>query len=326
MIQLIKTAAGSAAALLIAKSLGLNSYASAGIITLLTIQNTSRETIEISLKRLAAFLIATVYALLFFTLFGFHAVSFGLFLLAFMGTCTPLKLRAAVSTNAVLASHYLAAGAIGPSAILNEAQLLLIGSGIGMLMNLYMPGKVKQIRAIQRTLEEDLKNVLLRMSVFLQREDKTGYDGECFQKLEHDISLGLKYAYENMNNTFFQETKYFIQYMEMRRQQCEILESIYKKILPLNQVPAQANEVAVFIAKIAASFGESNNAKSLLEECGKLYVKMKNSSLPVTREEFEHRAFLYFIIIDLENFLNLKAGFADSLSQEQISKYWQDEA
>ena len=290
--------------------------------TLLTIQNTSKETITISLKRAAAFLIATVLSFVVFESAGYHAVSYGIFLFLFIGICQFLKLSEAISTNAVLITHYLLEGHMERSLVMNEALLLFIGAGMGTLLNLYIPGKIKEIRHTQHILEEDLKTVLMRMSEYLVKEDKSDYTGSCFLKLDADISEGEKHAYAYMNNTFFQESKYFMEYMQMRRQQCMVLKDIYKKIVSMNSIPPQALQISEFIKNISISFGESNNAKELLEGLNALSEQMKSSPLPVTREEFENRAVLYMILTDLEHFLLLKKDFADSLSEEQIRKYW----
>lgn len=322
MLKLIKTSVGSAISLFIAMTLGLNNAASAGIITLLTIHDTSKETINIALKRIAAFFIATLFSYAIFHVAGYNFIAFGIFLFLFMGCCQLLKLKDAVSTNAVLVTHYLIKGSMEIPFILNEALLLFIGAGIGTLLNLYIPGKIKEIRHTQHILEEDLKTVLLRMSEYIVKEDKSDYTGSCFQKLLADVDEGEKHAYAYMNNTFFQESKYFMEYMQMRRQQCVVLQDIYKKIVSLSFIPPQALQISEFIRNISISFGESNNARDLLDELAILTSEMKNSSLPVTREEFENRAVLYMILTDLEYFLQLKRDFSDSLSEEQIKKYW----
>lgn len=81
--------------------------------------------------------------------------------------------------------------------------LLCVGAGIGTPLNLYMPGKVKEIRKMQRILEEDLRNVLFRMSEYIKKEDKSDYKGTCFDKLASDVSIGKKQALDYTNNTFF---------------------------------------------------------------------------------------------------------------------------
>lgn len=322
MLKLLKIAVGSTLSILIADALGLSYSTSAGIITLLTIHNTSKETLIITIKRIAAFLMATVFSYAVFHSLGYNAVAYGIFLFIFVAVCQFLNLKDAISTNAVLITHYLLEGNMEIPLLLNETLLLFIGAGIGTLLNLYIPGKVKEIRITQHTLEEDLRMVLLRMSEYITRENKSGYDGRCLDKLLADISEGEKQAFAYMNNTFFQESKYFIEYMKMRRQQCFVLKDIYKKIVSMNAVPPQTEPIASFIRHISISFGESNNARDLLKELHALLEEMKNSSLPVTREEFENRAVLYLILMDLDYFLQLKKDFSDSLSEEQIRKYW----
>ena len=165
MLKLIKIAAGSVASIFLADMLGLSYSTAAGIITLLTIQDTARETITISVKRICAFLLATLLAYVIFHLVGYHVFAYGIFLFLFIACCMPLRLGAAVSTNAVLATHYLLEKDMPVSLIGNEALLLLIGAGIGTLLNLYMPGRGKEIRAMQQTLEDELRPVLLRVAV-----------------------------------------------------------------------------------------------------------------------------------------------------------------
>lgn len=322
MLKLIKIAAGSVASIFLADMLGLSYSTAAGIITLLTIQDTARETITISVKRICAFLLATLLAYVIFHLVGYHVFAYGIFLFLFIACCMPLRLGAAVSTNAVLATHYLLEKDMPVSLIGNEALLLLIGAGIGTLLNLYMPGRGKEIRAMQKTLEEDLRTVLLRMAEYSKKEDRSDYTGDCFDKLQADILAGKKQAFAYMNNTFFQESKYFIDYMNMREQQTVVLRDIYKKIIHIRSLPPQTEQVSGLLYETAVTFGESNNARELLSRLSGVLRQMKDSPLPVTREEFEDRAVLYGILMDLEYFLQLKKEFADGMTQEQVRRYW----
>ena len=305
MLKLIKIAIGSAAAIFFADLLRLDYSTSAGIITLLTIQDTRRETIAITLKG--------------------SVISYGVFLFVFIACCMPLGLFGAASTNAVLTTHYLLEKSMSISSVGNEALLLLVGAGIGTFLNLYIPGKGREIRMMQYRLEEDLRAVLMRMSEYIVKEDKSDYTGSCFDKLRADMEAGKKQAFAYMNNTFFQESKYFIAYMNMREQQTVVLGDIYKKIVSIRSVLPQAEQVAELFHEIAATFGESNNARDLLTRREEVLSRMKDSDLPVTRQEFEERAVLYGILMDLEYFLLLKKEFADSLTKEQIIRYWQGE-
>ncbi|MDE6602509.1 MAG: hypothetical protein K2K90_10195 [Lachnospiraceae bacterium] len=325
MLKLLKIAVGSAAAIFLADLLELDYSTSAGIIALLTIQDTSRETVVISAKRIGAFLLATVLAYTVFRLAGYSVFSYGVFLFFFIACCSPLHLGTAVSTNAVLVSHYLLEKNMAFPLIGNEALLLLTGAGIGTLLNLYMPGKGREIRRMQYRLEEDLRAVLWRMSEYIGKEDRSDYTGSCFDKLQADIDAGKKQAFAYMNNTFFQESKYFLDYMNMREQQTVVLRDIYKKIMSMRTILPQTGQVAGLLRETAVTFGESNNARALLAKQEEMLLRMKDSELPVTRQEFEDRAVLYGILVDLAYFLQLKKEFADSLTAEQIRKYWRGE-
>lgn len=323
MLKLIKIAVGSVAAIFIADMLGLGYSTAAGIITLLTIQDTSRETIVISIKRIAAFLLATALSYVIFHLFGYHVFSYGIFLFLFIACCIPLRLGEAVSVNAVLATHYLLEQDMSLPLIRNETMLLFIGTGIGVILNLYMPGKGKEIRATQDMLEEDFRTVLLQMSQWIRQEKRPVDTAVWLDKLQTDLAAGRKQAFAYMNNTFFQESKYFIAYMNMREQQAVVLRDIYKKVRSVRAAFPQTDQVASLFDETAVTFGESNNAGALLMKLGEELGRMKESQLPATREEFEERAVLYGILMDLEYFLQLKKAFADSLTEEQVRRYWE---
>ncbi len=317
-----KIAIGSTFAILLANAIGLDYSISSGIITLLTIQDTKKETILISLKRLIAFLFATILALILFPNLGFTTLPYGIFLFLFVGGCSIVKLQDGIAMNSVLATHYILSEDISLCIITNEALLLFIGAGIGTLINLFISSNVKKIREVQGRIESDLRKVLFCMAYFLRESDKSKYRDHCFSPLRSDIDLGLSYAYTNMNNTLFQESGYFIRYMEMRKHQLQILSEIYGKIISLHSVPDQVIPISQFIESIANSLSESNNAKRLLQSEQALEEEYRQSTLPRTREEFEDRAVLYMILKDFKMFLLVKEQFSDILTKDQIQKYW----
>ena len=49
---------------------------------------------------------------------------------------------------------------------------------------------------------------------------------------------------------------------------------------------------------------------------------MRNQELPTTREEFEGRAVLYHVLMDIREFLRCKAEFVDQLDEQQRKLYW----
>jgi len=337
-IKVLKIAAGSAVAIILAYALGLSYAVSAGVITLLSLQDTKRATISLALMRAIAFILATAIAFAVFSLLSYNAVAYGVFLLIFVGLSYYLKIYDAIAMNAVLATHYLLEKNMSFSMIGNEALLLLIGAGIGILLNLYIPSNVRHIRSMQHIIEEDLRAILSALAKRIVAGDTSGLearlnkgyvinpecDESCLARLKEHIDKGLEQAYTNMNNALFAETRYYIEYMEMRRQQYKILKEMFEKANKLTMATVQAYELAAFIMEIVTTLSETENAKGLLEMEDELLAKYKESPLPASREEFENRAVLYVILMDLRMFLKIKEEFADSLTEEQKRKYWKE--
>ncbi len=171
LLFLLKVAIGSAISIWIAGSIGLLYSPSAGIITLLTIQNTKRETLSIAVRRLLSFLLSVLISYLVFTLMGYTFAAFGLFLLFFVGLCSIFGWKDGISMNAVLMTHFLIERHMKPALILNEILLLFIGMGIGILINMIMPKYKERIRREQTQVEEEMKRIIRSLAVTLRNKD-----------------------------------------------------------------------------------------------------------------------------------------------------------
>lgn len=322
LLKVAKIGAGAAAAMMIATLAGLSYASSAGIITVLSIQNTKRETAFIILKRSCAFAMALVIAYACFSILGYQLWVIGIFLFLFAAACNLFSFQDAIAMDTVLITHFYAEQSMNLFWIRNELLLLIIGAGIGMLMNLYIPGNEKEIRSDQRKIEEMMRGILGRMSEVLLLESKTHYDGECFQKLEQQLLEAVKRAVAERDNSLLSDTKYFIKYMEMRTEQTEVLKKIYSNICLLDRIPSQTYVISAFFEKVSRGFHEYNNVESLSEKLEEIQESMKAEPLPSSRKEFENRALLYRILYELEDFLALKKRFIDGLEQKEIEKFW----
>lgn len=320
----IKIALGSSLAIFLASLLHLQYASSAGIITLLSIQNTKKETLKVAGKRILAFFGALVIAALSFGFFGFQTFAFGVFLLLFVIFCSSFGLQDGISMNAVLVTHFLADFSMSLPKLVNESLILFIGLGFGILFNLYMPDKKKEIKEAQMSIEEDFRAILGKMAKVLLMESKESYHADCFIKLDNDLKQNLDRAYENQNNTLLSDTRYYIQYTDMRQSQSAVLKKIYENICLLDRVPKQTYVISKFMDSISMSFHEYNNVKDLKTELSEIKDDMKQEPMPASREEFENRAILYQILLLLEQFLTIKEEFAASLDEKQIARYWEE--
>lgn len=323
-----------------AEWLGLNYAASAAVITLLSIHDTKRETIRVMAKRMAAFLVALLLAPVCFHFLGYRPIAVGAFLLVFTPVCTLLNVQEGISVSTVLMTHFLTEGAVSAGNILNEVLLLLVGTGVGVAMNLYMPGKTGMIRQKQHQIESQFRCILARMGDMLSGAgEQAGTDGPCnsslrglresrnetvFSNLEEMLGQGEEDAYKEMENRLLAETRYYLSYMGLRKNQLLILRRIQSHLEWLDSFPEQARYLAGLFRSVSRSFHEYNNARGLLEELEDVKQQMRLQPLPGTREEFEARAVLFQVMLELEQFLVLKREFVDGLTRHDIRSFWPD--
>lgn len=309
IIKLIKYVTGSIVAVLLAAAIGLEFSYAAGIITLLTIQDTKKETVRIAVKRVVIFVIMTILSAAVFPLAGYHVWAFGIVLIPYLMCCMVLDMKEAIAPVAVLCTHYISAGSCSAYMILNEFLILLIGAGVGILLNLFMPDSRKRLVEYQKTVDDKIVHILKRMSLYMERKNKSDYTGDCFLELDGMLDDLKKEALYYMNNHFLGENDYYYEYMQMRARQCVILKRVYSDIVRLTSTPQQVVELADFVEKVANEFAEENDVRSLLDELEALREKYAVSELPKSREEFENRAMLYHILEDMKVFLEIKREF-----------------
>nr|WP_317408003.1 aromatic acid exporter family protein [Fournierella massiliensis] len=321
-LRVAKFALGGLLASLLASLFGLSYSTSAGVIAILSIQTTRKQTFALVARRFAAFFAAMLLAFGCFSLLGYHLAAFGLFLLLFAAFCQWFGLQEALVMNTVLVLHLYAERTISLFWLRNELLLLLTGAGVGILVNLYMPGAAKAIRRNQAQVEQAFRDILQRMADRLLTRSKQDYSDSCFAPLEQQLEgLALR-ARENQGNALLSDQWYFVSYVTMRQHQLTVLRRIYDNIHRLDQVPEQALSIAALLEDISRSFHEHNNAAALLEQLHSMQTAMRDEPLPQSRAEFENRALLYRILYDLEDFLQLKANFSAALTDQERSRFW----
>ena len=263
-----------------------------------------------------------------FALAGYRPLAMGIFLLMFTPLCMKWGIQEGISVNTVLMTHILAEGSMGMADIANEALLLFVGTGVGVVLNLYIPGSETAIRSAQGEIEETFISLLSRMASELGTPGENGEqpDGRGFQALEQALGQALEQgerrAYEGMENSLLADTRYYLAYMGLRKNQFAILCRMRDCFSRMESTPDQALVVADLLQSVSGSFHERNNALGLLDELEQVKLQMKAQPLPVRRQEFESRALLYLGLLELEQFLVLKKEFALGLSRDEIRRFW----
>lgn len=312
LLRATQIALGCCLAIFLAQLLSLQNAISAGVVTILSLLDTKKETLRSALDRLMTFALALAAAYVAFGLLGYGLPGFGAYLLAFSLCAYLLRLQASLPICTVLMSHFWAAGEMPLSLIVNETLLLCIGSGIGIALNLlFLPRSSKAIREGQARIEAALRAFFLHLSNALgHRMPSTQLESDL-GAMQAALQAAQQQAVALSNNTLFADTAYYTQYVIMRRNQYEVLRRIASAYDGLQALPPPAARMADYAWEVAQSIHEDNRATALLASLHEMRDAFRTAPLPQTREEFEARAILFGILMDMEHFLMLKKTFMD---------------
>lgn len=327
LLPALKIAVGSSAAIWIAEALGLQYASSAGIIALLTIASTKWETMRLSLHRLITFCITVALTFLLFHLLPWDWATYGIFLFCTVIYSALIGWRVTISVNAVIATHFLTTGDFSPAFLLNEFLLILIGIGIAILLNLFhnYKGQLRQVLRGMRFTEERLQNILHEVAAYLSGTEPLPGVWQDIGALESQIQDFIHEAYEYSDNLFSSHSRYYVDYLEMRLSQCRILHSLQDQMRRIRTVPEQARLVSDYILYLTEYVVEMNVPQKQLLRLQEIFRDMEQADLPRTREEFEGRAILYHILMDLEEFLHAKQRFVEAMDPAVKKIYWENQ-
>lgn len=231
-LQALRIALGCCLSIWIAELLHLEYAIYAGSITFLSVITTRWESLRIMGARIASYVVTAALAGVIFHFVQSRWIAFGFFMFLLVLVIRALGWDSTLAVNVVIGTHFLANMDFGLGFILNELMLVLVGTAVGVFVNLF-----QNTSRIQKLIRQE-----------------------------------IAVADRNMQ---------------------EILRQIVKELT----VPES-----------------SENVWKQLEEL--------ETPLPASREEFENRAILYHILMDLEEFLKMKKKFVDSLTEDQMERYW----
>ncbi|MDK2968004.1 aromatic acid exporter family protein [Lacrimispora sp.] len=309
VIKSLKIAVAAVLSIAIAGELGLRYSATAGIITVLSIQNTKKETIKSARNRTLAFVCALLIARLLFGILGFSLPAFAGYLFLFALLCFYADWGEAIAMDSVLITHFLTERSMAMALIANEAGLFFIGTTVGILVNLHLRRRKNEFQMLSDEVDHQIKEILSQMSCFLYPEDKSSCTPADLLSLQKALRAAKTSALTNYNNALFRKDTYEIDYIEMRRQQSILLSEIYMNIRSISCLPKEAMEVSGLLIKIEHGYHRNNTVEGLLKDLDLLLLELKDHALPLSRDEFEARAILFYILKQLHRLLLIKREF-----------------
>ena len=285
----------------VAQLFNLDFAISAGIVAILTIQPSKRETFSTAIARFYGFVIAIVISFICFKIFGITTLGFFVYLAIYVFICQKFRWYSAIAMNSVLISHFLSIGVMNVQTIVNESLIFLIGVLFGILVNLHLHKNVKEMNRLKNLLTEQIQKIINRMSQRIIDQTLQNYDGKCFIQLNIDFYLAKEIADVNYKNQLKKDDS-DIKYLENLGNQIGILYEMYKRVKNIKTQPSTAKIISDFLQKVSLEYPIQNN-ELLLNEFNSIWQEMKNRPLPQTRQEFEDRAELFTLLELIEEFL-----------------------
>lgn len=285
----------------VAQLFNLDFAISAGIVAILTIQPSKRETFSTAIARFYGFVIAIVISFICFKIFGITTLGFFVYLAIYVFICQKFRWYSAIAMNSVLISHFLSIGVMNFQTIVNESLIFLIGVLFGILVNLHLHKNTKEMNRLKNLLTEQVQKIINRMSQRIIDQNLQNYDGKCFIQLNKDFYLAKEIADVNYKNQLKKDDSE-IKYLENLGNQIGILYEMYKRVKNIKTQPSTAKIISDFLQKVSLEYPIQNN-ELLLNEFNELWNEMKNRPLPQTRQEFEDRAELFTLLELIEEFL-----------------------
>lgn len=308
----LKMALSATISVLISNYIGFEFAVTSGIIAILSIQDTKKEAVRVSIKRFLASTIAILLSFLLYVLLGNNPVIFGLFLLIFIPLTLKFKIDDGMVVGAVLSTHLLTSTNINIHWIINEVGLTIIGISVAMIFNLYNVSLEEDFEKNKNKIEEQYRLILLNLSTRLITQESPENGKKIFEFVERIIYETKIMAQRITNNHFFKNQDYYLCYIDMRIAQLDTLKKMNKHFSRFYMTYEQTRILSDFTCKVAVNIHADNDCIELIRQLTLLREEYRQTELPKNREEFENRALLFQFLNDLEDFLIIKKEFKEN--------------
>jgi len=306
---------------LISRWIGLEYWLTGGILALLSIQLTKKDSIIIAAKRIVDVFYAMFLSIFLFWLFGYEFWVF--IVLVFMLSLSSFyfKIQEGIVPALVVVTHFLVKGSFSFEFFLDESLLVIVSIGIAMLFNTFYPtaGEKSLLKHIE-TIDGYIKDHLMMLSFLVKDPEYHETYYKYYSQLDQRLKAVIQQVEINDKDILFQNDQGYLAYVYMRSNQANYLKHMYDQAIKVKCIHPYAEEIALFIKQLCFSIGRQDEGEKHLNTIHDLLSKYRLSELPKTRDEFETRAILYQILLELESFIQVKIEFYSTFPGFKISK------
>jgi uncharacterized membrane protein YgaE (UPF0421/DUF939 family) len=287
---------------LIGQLLQLQYFSSAGILTLLCIQKSRKQSIQAAVSRFCACLIGMFFASAIFWLFGFYPYSFLILLALFIPLCVRLRIQEGIASSSVIVMHVYLNKEPELAFFLNELLIIVIGLGVALVINAYMPSVDKRLNQYKAEVDQLIRTILHEIAAYL-KEGKTLWDGREVLLLSDVLNKAKTLAVLDAENSIINRDDSYYYYFGKKRQQYDVLERMLPYVSRITVQMEQGERIGDFLLLLSAQLREPNHAQHLYDKLRQIREYHKLLPLPETRNEFENRASLFVVANELEIFI-----------------------
>jgi uncharacterized membrane protein YgaE (UPF0421/DUF939 family) len=217
--------------------------------------------------------------------------------------------------------HVFSEQSLTSDTIVNEILLLLLGLGSATALNLiYMPSWEGHIRSMRAKTEDAMSRIFTEIAKHLRDPDYI-WDGQQLIEAGKAIEEGQALAERASDNAIFITDDRWLKYFSMRERQMEtiqrmlvLLARVYEK-LPYGEMTAELFE------ELSCDVKNEYYTGVVEAHLGQLEKKFKDMPLPSTREEFETRAAILQICLDLGHYMSIaKQEKKKRITEKKVSQ------
>lgn len=304
----IKTAVGAGLAIWIASLLDLEFATFAAIIVIMCIEKTKKKTLITMKDKLFASLLSLILGALLFEVLGYNPVVFSLFILLLVPILVRAHIQGGFVTSMVVVLHVYTVKDANWAMFLNELYIIFIGMGIALLVNSFMPNFKRDIEIFKKEIEQKFEIILFEFAANL-RDSMRSWDGKEILEVEDLINQSKSIAIQDIENHLLRKRNKDYYYLEMREDQLELLKHMMKIVAVFSSSSLdlkQKEMFAEFLENLSRNVHSGDTTDISLNELEELNALIRKMELPKTREEFEVRANLFYLIFEMKNYLNIK--------------------
>ncbi|MBB3112015.1 uncharacterized membrane protein YgaE (UPF0421/DUF939 family) [Paenibacillus phyllosphaerae] len=300
----MKTAIGVTLSILIAQSLGLDYFSAAGILTLLCIQKSRKQSYSAAISRAMACVSGLFYSSLLFEVIGYYPYTFLLLLLSFIPFCVWLGIQEGIASSIVIVMHVYMHRELSDAFFLNEVLVVAIGLGVALVINWYMPSIDKEMNGYRREIDRLITQILHEIAQYLRNRD-TLWDGKEVLELNDKLTKARRIALLDAENSRGgKKGSSYAQHFEAKQRQFELIERMLPFVPRINAPMEQGARIGEFIELVSSNLDNQSQAEHYHEMLRGIREYHKLLPLPESREEFENRANLFAFANELERFVD----------------------